>query len=309
MFKRVFLLVLLSFALCVTARASVFPQSPSPAQNLISVNLLQSPDDVRLACTVLQGLVNRKQPRIYIIQNPSWHTAEVIPKWIEGIKAKGHTFTEVSDPLTLFATFKSSVKGAVLYESDLADKPQSLHKLNALTLYCALNDTVPVTENLNAKLKLPVVFDAAAPPADRPDRMKLKGLTVLFAVGDENADARIEALIAAHSAPRSLTVVSTDLRVRQAAQRRRARAVTSDEYLTRLSGGRKGQIELPTSKPTAEEVARSDGLSASEAAYWLAEFADLADEPKVREGLRAADFVPTDAEIARIEREVRDEVL
>ena len=154
-----------------------------------------------------------------------------------------------------------------------------------------------------------VVFDAAAPPADRPDRMKLKGLTVLFAVGDENADARIEALIAAHSAPRSLTVVSTDLRVRQAAQRRRARAVTSDEYLTRLSGGRKGQIELPTSKPTAEEVARSDGLSASEAAYWLAEFADLADEPKVREGLRAADFVPTDAEIARIEREVRDEVL
>jgi len=41
--------------------------------------------------------------------------------------------TEVSDPLTLFATFKSSVKGAVLYESDLADKPESLHKLNALT--------------------------------------------------------------------------------------------------------------------------------------------------------------------------------
>ena len=154
-----------------------------------------------------------------------------------------------------------------------------------------------------------VVFDAAAPPADRPDRMKLKGLTVLFAVGDENADARIEALIAAHSAPRSLTVVSTDLRVRQAAQRRRARAVTSDEYLTRLSEGRKGQIELPTSNPTAEEVARSAGLSASEAAYWLAEFADLADEPGVRESLRAADFVPTDAEIARIEREVRDEVL
>ena len=154
-----------------------------------------------------------------------------------------------------------------------------------------------------------VVFDAAAPPADRPDRMMLKGLTVLFAVGDENADARIEALIAAHSAPRSLTVVSTDQRVRQAAQRRRARAVTSDEYLTRLSEGRKGKIELPVSRPTAEELARQDGLGAAEAAYWLAEFADLADEPGVREGLRASDFVPTDDEIARIEREVRDEGL
>lgn len=160
MFTRVFLSLSLSLALCVAARASVFPQSPAPARHLISVNLLKSPDDVRLACTVLQGLVNRKQPRIYIIQDPSWHTAEVIPKWIEGIKAKGYTFTEVSDPLKLFTTFKTSVKGAVLYESNLADKPETLHKLNALTLYCALNDAVPVTEDLNAKLKLPVVFDA-----------------------------------------------------------------------------------------------------------------------------------------------------
>ena len=39
----------------------------------------------------------------------------------------------------------------------------------------------------------------------------------------------------------------------------------------------------------------------------MAEFAHLVDEPGVREGLRASDFVPTDEEIARIEREVRDE--
>ena len=160
MFTRVSLSLLLSLALCGAGRASVFPKSPPPARNLISVNLLESPDDMRLACTVLQGLVNRKQPRIYIIQNPGWHTAEMIPKWMDGIKAKGYKFTEVSDPLTLFATFKKNVKGAVLYESNLADKPETLHKLNALTLYCALNDAVPVTDELNAKLKLPVAFDA-----------------------------------------------------------------------------------------------------------------------------------------------------
>ena len=53
--------------------------------------------------------------------------------------------------------------------------------------------------------------------------------------------------------------------------------------------------------------ARSRGLSASETEFWLAEFADVANEPGVREALRASDFVPTDEEIARIEREIREE--
>jgi hypothetical protein len=121
---------------------------------------MNADEHTRLALTVLQGLVNRKQPRIYIIQDPSWHTAEVIPKWIDNLEASGYAFTAVPDPLTLFSTFKSCVKGAVLYESNLADKPETLHKLNALTLYCAINDAVPVTQELNAKLKLPILFDA-----------------------------------------------------------------------------------------------------------------------------------------------------
>ena len=53
-------------------------------------------------------------------------------------------------------------------------------------------------------------------------------MSIIFALGDENADARIEQLIAAHSAPKSLTVVSTDRRVRQAANRRKARSITSE---------------------------------------------------------------------------------
>ena len=35
----------------------------------------------------------------------------------------------------------------------------------------------------------------------------------------------------------------------------------------------------------------------------------VVDEPGMRDALRASDFVPTDEEIARIEREVRDEGL
>lgn len=138
----------------------VFPKSPPPAKTLMHADLLDAPDDVRLALTVLQGLVNREQPRIYITQNPGWHTPAAIPKWMEGLKARGYSFTEVPDPLSLVSTFRKNIKGAVIYEPDLTAKPESLHKLNALTLYCALNDAIPLTPDLNSKLGLPVVLDA-----------------------------------------------------------------------------------------------------------------------------------------------------
>jgi predicted RNA-binding protein with PIN domain len=147
-----------------------------------------------------------------------------------------------------------------------------------------------------------VVFDASTPPHNRPSRQKVKGIEVVFAVGDENADERIEKLIASHSAPRSLTVVSSDLRVRQAAERRRAKVVLSDDFLSGLSNRRRKPEAAPAL--SAEEQARNRGLSTTESAFWMAEFADLADEPGIKEGLRASDFVPTDDEIARIQAEI-----
>src|SRR5690348_9788490 len=75
-----------------------------------------------------------------------------------------------------------------------------------------------------------VVFDAAAPPDGFPRETSHKGITVLFAVDDDDADSRIERLIAQHPTPRSLTVVSSDNRLRQAARRRKARVETADEF-------------------------------------------------------------------------------
>src|SRR3954465_5533660 len=83
-----------------------------------------------------------------------------------------------------------------------------------------------------------VVFDAAAPPDRAPREARHKGLTVVFAVDDEDADERIEHLIAPHSAPKGLTVVSSDPRLRQAATRRKARAVTSEDYWSELEARR-----------------------------------------------------------------------
>ena len=85
-----------------------------------------------------------------------------------------------------------------------------------------------------------IVFDASDPPGHLPRESTYKGMTIVFAVDDESADERIERLIAAHSAPKSLTVVSTDHRIRQAANRRRARALTADVFWQELETRKRG---------------------------------------------------------------------
>ena len=85
-----------------------------------------------------------------------------------------------------------------------------------------------------------VVFDAAAAPEGFANETQHKGLSVVYAVDDENADARIERLIAAHASPRTLAVVSSDHRIRQAATRRKALAVTADDFWVELDARKEG---------------------------------------------------------------------
>jgi uncharacterized protein len=169
-----------------------------------------------------------------------------------------------------------------------------------------LNDLAAALDPVEAH-QTTVVFDAADPPHFVPHETTHKGLTILFAVGDESADERIEWLIAHHSAPKTLTVVSSDHRLREAAARRKARAVTADDFWTELEGRRRRQAPEAPPPLSAEEIARQHGLSPEETEYWLDAFADLADEPETREALQGDGTGLTDEEIARIEREVQEE--
>jgi predicted RNA-binding protein with PIN domain len=152
-----------------------------------------------------------------------------------------------------------------------------------------------------------IVFDAADPPFHVPHELTHKGLTVLFAVDEESADDRIESLIAHHSAPKTLTVVSSDHRLREAASRRKARAVTADDFCTELEDRRRRKPAEAPEPPSAEERARLHGLTPEEADFWLAAFADLAAEPETRAALRGDLPALTDDDIARIQREVEEE--
>ena len=150
-----------------------------------------------------------------------------------------------------------------------------------------------------------VVFDASIAPEDRPTTIRHQGIEVIFAVNDENADARIEELIAKHSSPKLLTVVSSDIRVRTAATRRKAKTLTADQFWVDLAA-RKHALAYPKQTPI-EPPSREFGLSTQESDYWQKQFADVASLPETRKALNQETVFLTDDEIAQLQREIDEE--
>jgi predicted RNA-binding protein with PIN domain len=147
-----------------------------------------------------------------------------------------------------------------------------------LALLNFLAESVPAGE----LSRTTVVFDATAAPPGLPKMIDHRGIAVRFARDKEGADAMIEELIRADSAPRKLTVVSSDHRIQRAAHRRKATAIDSDrwfaETLRRRQERAASQGTLAPSPPAAP-------LSKVEVELWLREFAigdtdDSADEPR-----------------------------
>jgi len=137
-----------------------------------------------------------------------------------------------------------------------------------------------------------VVFDARVPTklSDREtadselNAPQLHGLRIEFATGEEDADARIEKLIVRDSAPRQLTVVSSDARIRRAARRRGAKPVESGEFWDKLIDRRRpgktgdraaGTAAAPAEKPSGRATADRD--------FWLREFDGLIAAEQLQE--------------------------
>jgi len=154
-----------------------------------------------------------------------------------------------------------------------------------------------------------VVFDASVPPGDFRVDANYRGLGVLFALGDENADARIEQLIAEHSNPKSLTVVSSDHRIRQAAVRRRCRSLTADEFWVLIDDlkERKARKSPGEASPGPPDRDPERGSTPAESAYWLETFREVAESAEIQQALAPDDSLLTDAEIAEIERQIERE--
>jgi uncharacterized protein len=120
-----------------------------------------------------------------------------------------------------------------------------------------------------------VIFDARDPPPDRPSEQLFRKLKVRFANPGGDADVVIQQWLDDHSAPKRVTLVSSDHVLQKAARRNRAEFVDSELFFEKLErrrrhagGAGSGRNEQSDSKP-------ADSLTAAEAAHWMAVFGDL----------------------------------
>jgi len=107
-----------------------------------------------------------------------------------------------------------------------------------------------------------IVFDGTG-PRDKTPFDNIANLEVLFAGLGSDADTVIEDKIKANSAPRRLTIVSSDRRLRDAARARRATAVKSEIFWDNL------HKQLKRKRPVKEPEGKRIGLSESETRQWL----------------------------------------
>lgn len=101
-----------------------------------------------------------------------------------------------------------------------------------------------------------MVFDGMGPPDKRP-LGGIRGLEVYFSGENLEADDIIEDKIADNTAPKSLVVVSSDRRLRDAAKRRKAVSITSDEFWVFLMT----QFEKAEKRPAPEPREKRGGIT------------------------------------------------
>ncbi len=120
-----------------------------------------------------------------------------------------------------------------------------------------------------------VIFDAAHAPPGSSEEEEYRGVHVRFAVHEDQADDLIESLIRHESTPRRLTVVSDDHRIQQAARRRHCTVEGCGEFMDELArrrNQRRSAQHIAPARPVPEEKE-----------YWLREFADLDNDPQLKE--------------------------
>ncbi|REJ86866.1 MAG: hypothetical protein DWQ34_26685 [Planctomycetota bacterium] len=117
-----------------------------------------------------------------------------------------------------------------------------------------------------------VVFDGKDPPPDAERYAVHRGMQIFFAEPGEEADDLIEDLIAAHSSPKQLLVVSSDRRLQRAARRRKAHVLESEPFVDDCER-RRGATD--SNDEPAEPLKPQAVDSPEELEQWLNEFGEI----------------------------------
>jgi hypothetical protein len=157
----------------IEVHPTFWPQSPPPAQKLLVADVSQVSPQEEFALSVLQGLVNREQPSLYLL-----HTRydRQDREWLAELQFEGYTSQEISAE-AVWRRFREVINGAILYDGAIMEEIGSYHadqlnQTNVLMMIGALEGAVPITPEMNADLQLPVVFDARGRWASQYEMMR-----------------------------------------------------------------------------------------------------------------------------------------
>jgi len=117
-----------------------------------------------------------------------------------------------------------------------------------------------------SRQRVRVIFDGPPPPESLAEQIDATGVEAVYAA-PQTADELIGEAIAGSSAPRRLTVVSTDRAVRRAARRRRCRVERSDDFAARMIRG----LNRPRRRGPGEPPEKRRGLTPEQAEAWIKE--------------------------------------
>jgi hypothetical protein len=107
-----------------------------------------------------------------------------------------------------------------------------------------------------------IIFDGTGPP-DKSGFDNMNNLEIFFAGLGTDTDTVIEDKISASTAPKRLTIVSSDRRLRKAARARKATSVKSDVFWHNM------QKQLSRKRLPKEPPEKRKGLTDGETSQWL----------------------------------------
>ena len=138
------------------------PKMTLPARHLYVSDVRKLDRDTQRLLFCLQGLVNRKQPRVFLISddNDSF--------WLETMQKQGRLDASipVADPLTLLQTFRGVYKGVVVPDPNIYVSPEVAVDI------AAADDLLLATPELAAKLNLPIKTDLRGRFRDDADALR-----------------------------------------------------------------------------------------------------------------------------------------
>jgi hypothetical protein len=129
-------------------------RAPAPARQLVVMDATRLSADEKLLAMTLQGVVNRKQPRVYL-------TGEFKDaKWLGVIREYGHKTVDCPSLDALVDMFRGELAGCVVYD------PAQPHTINVATMLAGLDRAPVATPELATRYHLKIVDDLRGRFAD-----------------------------------------------------------------------------------------------------------------------------------------------